>query len=150
MGISLAASTEEAGDIKYIAKNSVPNGWLECNGAAISRSAYAGLFAAIGVSFGGGNGVDNFNIPYFRCEIIRGFDNGRGVDSGRVFGSEQDESLKSHTHTATLFRVNGSGDLSSKFGAYTDNSSRGTGTTDSTGGNETRPRNIAFLPCIKY
>jgi microcystin-dependent protein len=60
--------------------NSPPYGWLECNGASISRAAYAALFANIGVVFGSASGT-HFNIPDLRGQFIRGWDNGRGVDT---------------------------------------------------------------------
>lgn len=63
------------------AVNQQPYGWLECNGAAISRATYAALFANIGTAFGVGNGTTTFNIPDLRGEFIRGWDNGRGVDN---------------------------------------------------------------------
>lgn len=60
--------------------NSPPYGWLECNGASISRAAYAALFANIGVVFGSASGT-HFNLPDLRGQFIRGWDNGRGVDT---------------------------------------------------------------------
>lgn len=63
--------------------NSPPYGWLECNGAAISRSVYSALFANIGLRFGN-PGSTQFNLPDLRGEFIRGWDNGRGVDTNIV------------------------------------------------------------------
>ncbi|KYG61740.1 hypothetical protein AZI85_05805 [Bdellovibrio bacteriovorus] len=82
-----------AGLITAFSRNTCPAGWLEANGAAISRTTYASLFSAIGTTFGTGDGSSTFNLPDLRGEFIRGFDNGRGVDSGRVFGSKQKGSL---------------------------------------------------------
>lgn len=45
------------------ANGSPPTGWLNCQGAAVSRTTYAALYAAIGVVFGGGDGVNTFNLP---------------------------------------------------------------------------------------
>lgn len=56
-----------------------PAGWLKCNGAAVSRTAYADLFARIGTMFGGGDGYSTFNLPDYRGEFLRGFDDGRGL-----------------------------------------------------------------------
>lgn len=78
-----------AGTIIMTAKNAAPSGFLKANGAAISRTTYAALFSEIGTVWGGGDGVNTFNLPDFRGEFLRGFDDGRGVDSGRVFGSWQ-------------------------------------------------------------
>lgn len=49
-----------------------PAGWMICNGAAISRTTYAALFAAIGTAFGAGDGSTTFNIPDLRGEFLRG------------------------------------------------------------------------------
>lgn len=56
-----------------------PAGWLFCNGTAVSRSAYASLFAAIGTTFGAGNGSTTFNLPDLRDEFIRGAGGARGL-----------------------------------------------------------------------
>ena len=69
-----------AGMIAPFAMTTPPTGWLECNGAAISRSTYATLFAAIGTVHGAGDGSSTFNLPDLRASFIRGFDNSRGVD----------------------------------------------------------------------
>lgn len=76
----------------------IPTGWLECNGAGISRSAYSGLFAAIGTTYGSGNGSTTFNIPDYRGVVLRGFDHGRGLDPGRTLGSYQADAFGSHAH----------------------------------------------------
>lgn len=150
MGIKSKGSTTKAGDIKYHAANTVPAGWLACNGALLSRSAYAGLFLAIGTTYGAGDGSTTFAIPDLRGEFIRGIDNGRGVDSGRVFGSAQSDLLKSHLHGMTFDR------MESNTFTPTGPALNGTGTaaqtfnTQNQGGAETRPRNVAMLACIKY
>lgn len=68
----------------------IPSGWLECDGSEVSRTEYAALFAKIGTTNGAGDGSTTFNLPETRGEYVRGFDNGRGVDSGRVLGTWQD------------------------------------------------------------
>lgn len=90
-----------AGAVQLFAMNSVPAGWLECNGVAVSRTTYANLFAAIGTVYGVGNGVTTFNLPDLRGQFVRGFDNGKGTDPGRAFGSNQDDTNKSHNHVLT-------------------------------------------------
>ncbi|WP_395599133.1 phage tail protein [Pseudomonas sp. A1437] len=84
---------------------SAPAGWLACNGAAISRTAFAGLFARIGTHYGAGDGTTTFNVPDMRGLFPRAFDDGRGVDPGRAFGSFQDMALHSHAHTASAAAV---------------------------------------------
>ena len=134
------------GAIMAFARSTPPEGWLECNGQAVSRTTYAALFAAIGTTFGAGDGSTTFNVPDLRGEFIRGWDHGRGVDAGRAFGSAQADALRSHNHTYTR-------------PAYGSSLCPGVGkgwveidadVTGSTGGTETRPRNIALMYCIKY
>ena len=81
------------GMIAPFAMSSPPTGWLECNGATISRSTYATLFAAIGTTYGAGDGSSTFVLPDLRATFIRGFDNSRGIDTGRTFGSFQDQGI---------------------------------------------------------
>ncbi len=94
---ALAASVPP-GTVVHIAQSSAPAGWIKANGAPISRATYSALFAAIGTTFGIGDGTTTFNIPDLRGLFIRPIDDGRGVDPGRVFGSYQDMSNISHTH----------------------------------------------------
>ena len=143
-----ASSAFPVGAIFWFAASTAPTGFLKANGAAISRTTYAALFAAIGTTFGAGDGTTTFALPDLRGEFIRGLDDGRGVDSGRAFGSAQADELRSHTHTmyptAAIASRSEGGNGSSIF------SNPYTGTTGATGGAETRPRNIALLACIKY
>jgi len=78
-----------------------PAGWLKANGAAVSRTVYADLFAAIGTRFGAGDGVKTFNLPDARGEFIRGWDDGRGADPGRALGTAQAFLNASHTHAGS-------------------------------------------------
>jgi len=87
----------------------VPAGYLECNGAAVSRTTYSALFALIGEYYGAGNGSTTFNLPDLRGEFIRGFDNGRGVDSGRSIGTLQTADNNSHSHGYTNTGITVSG-----------------------------------------
>ncbi|UIJ38731.1 phage tail protein [Desulfobaculum bizertense] len=142
-----------------------PAGWLKCNGAAVSRTQYAALFAAIGTRFGGGNGASTFNLPDFRGEFVRGFDDGRGVDRNRALGAAQTESVGRHRHRlyglSASHRVssadqlqNGAlgmlrSDADSRSRAYIDMSVYGTPLIEETGAGN-HPRNIAGLYIIKY
>jgi phage-related tail fiber protein len=78
-----------AGAIAFFARNTAPSGWLKANGAAVSRATYADLFAAIGTTFGSGDGRQTFRLPDLRSEFIRAWSDGREVDKGRAFGSNQ-------------------------------------------------------------
>lgn len=90
-----------SGSVFCMAVDVVPTGYLECDGSAVSRTTYAALFAVVGVIYGAGDGSSTFNVPDLRGEFIRGFDNGKGTDSGRSIASSQGGSNLSHSHTAT-------------------------------------------------
>lgn len=137
------------GAVMAFARNTAPTGWLECDGAAVSRMTYADLFDAIGITFGSGNGSTTFNLPDIRGEFIRGWDHDRGIDNGRTFGSLQADEFKSHTHTYLRTNIVKASFANSTNGVdnTTPQSSVNTG---SSGGTETRPRNIALMYCIKY
>jgi microcystin-dependent protein len=91
---------------------SLPDGWLLCDGSAVSRTTYAALFAAIGINFGGGDGLATFNLPDLRGRFPRGTDHGAGRDTdaanrlvsnpgghaGDVVGSIEADSFASHGH----------------------------------------------------
>lgn len=95
------ATAVPAGAVSAFARNTAPDGWLKANGAAVSRTAYAALYSAIGTTFGAGDGSTTFNLPDLRGEFVRGWDDSRGVDSGRAFGSSQADQNKQHSHTGT-------------------------------------------------
>ena len=65
----------QPGDYKMIAGSTIPDGWLLCNGAAVSRTTYAKLFAAIGTRYGSGNGSTSFNLPNFNGRHVLGTTN---------------------------------------------------------------------------
>ena len=88
------------GSVFCMAVATVPSGYLECNGQSVSRTTYAALFAVIGTQYGSASG-STFKVPELRGEFIRGFDNGRGADSGRSIGSHQSNDNAQHTHTHT-------------------------------------------------
>ena len=144
--------TNLTGAIMPFSFSLAPDGWLECNGSAISRTTYANLFSKIGTTYGVGDGVNTFNIPDLRGEFIRGWDNGRGVDSNRSLGSYQNDELKSHNHQLQNVK---SMDDSNHGGheGFVDGDNYyaiRNYNVSSTGGNETRPRNIAMTYCIRY
>lgn len=96
------------GTIIFRGASSAPSGWLFCNGAAVSRTTYAGLFAAIGETFGSGDGTTTFNLPDLRAKFVRGWAASNPTyDAGRVFGSTQDEDYLGHAHTITLTSAGG-------------------------------------------
>jgi len=89
------------GSVHMMATTTAPSGYLKCNGAAISRTTYSGLFTIIGTTHGAGNGSSTFNVPDLRGEFVRGWDDSRGVDSGRNFGTSQADENKQHNHSAS-------------------------------------------------
>jgi microcystin-dependent protein len=146
-GLASSGRGAVAGDIKMHGANTAPTGWLKCNGAAVSRTTYADLFAEIGTTWGTGDGSTTFNLPDFRGEFVRGWDDGRGVDSGRAFGSAQAQAIQSHSHDVDV-KFSGTGDNGVLFQVASGSGS--TIGTQATGGTETRPRNVATLFCIKF
>lgn len=136
----------QPGAIVFHAKNAVPAGFLKCNGGVVPRNIYADLFAEIGTTFGVGDGSTTFNLPELRGEFLRGWDDGRGADAARAFGSFQADMTSSHYHTNSVatFGLAGGGSNITAFQGLTNTSDR-----IQTSG-ETRPRNVALLACIKY
>ena len=151
-----------ASEIIYIAGSVPQSGTLAANGQLISRVSYANLFAAIGTTYGAGDGVNTFQVPDLRGEFARGVDNGRGVDTGRVLGSSQsgstivqqrrdtgyggaawtDDSLISDGDSPVMSTPANGGLLTMEGGA--------TGANVRINTSKARPRNIALLACIQY
>ena len=159
--ISYAAAAGDGvptGTVIYHAASTAPSNFLKANGAAVSRSTYSALFTAIGTTFGVGDGSSTFNVPDLRGEFMRGWDDSRGVDGSRAFGSAQADQMEQHNHIGSNVPLHqgfggGSGAIVVRAPAdvqYGNLSSilvnRG-GTTNSS---ENRPRNIALLACIKF
>ena len=144
------------------------------DGRAVSRTTYSALFALVGTTYGSGNGSTTFNIPDLRGVVARGWDNGRGLDAGRSFGSYQADAIQnivgkidatSSAATSEAFGEIYRGNLSvtGPFGALYSNTcavvdagvsehmtgfdfdaSRTVRTSD-----ETRMKNIALYPVIR-
>lgn len=64
--------------------SAAPTGWLLCYGQAISRATYAPLFAAIGTTFGVGDGSTTFNLPDCRGRVHAGKDDMGGTAAARI------------------------------------------------------------------
>lgn len=152
------AATPLVGQVSFFAMNTAPTGWLKCNGATVSRTTYAKLFAVIGTTYGAGNGTTTFSLPDLRGEFMRGWDDSRGIDSGRGFASAQLDAFQGHKHSISnnTGRDGGGGSTDRGSGTFTwGQAVVGNPTTDGANGaprsdNETRPRNVALLACIKY
>jgi microcystin-dependent protein len=83
-----------------------PAGFLLCDGSAVSRTTYAALYAAIGVTWGGGDGINTFNLPDTRARVLVGLNSGGpnhaalGGNDGTPIGTRR--VLHSHTVSLTL------------------------------------------------
>ena len=160
------------GSVFNLATTTVPSGYLECNGAAVSRSTYDALFASISTTWGSGDGSSTFNLPDLRGQFVRGWANTKTNtgDDGRSFASTQSDQNKSHNHTITdpghvhtttvdnskLFPAAGGttisyGGAGSYPGTVFTMSSATTGITlADQGGTEVRVKNSALMYVIKF
>lgn len=75
-----------AGIISPYGGAAAPSGWLLCFGQAVSRTTYAGLFAAISTTYGVGDGSTTFNIPDLRGRVVAGQDDMGGTSANRLTG----------------------------------------------------------------
>jgi microcystin-dependent protein len=140
------------------AMETIPTGWLKCDGSSRLRSSYPLLFAAINTLYGQGSSSNSttFNLPDFRGAFLRGKDDGRGLDPNRNFGSYQEDEFKSHTHKITDTSSGSNGDMNNSFDTSENlnqgqpgDPSRPYVETTASGGTETRPKNYAIVYCIK-
>lgn len=101
------AVTTWAGVIQMFAGPTPPAGWLLCDGSAVSRADYATLFAAIGETWGAGDGSTTFNLPDLRGRAPIGAGTGSGLTARTLGGTVGAESvtltaaqsgLQAHTH----------------------------------------------------
>jgi microcystin-dependent protein len=108
--------TIEPGSIFAYAGITAPTGYLECDGSEISRSTYAELFAAIGTTFGTGDGSTTFNLPDMRGRVAVGTGQGAGLTSrnlGDTGGEEEhlltvaEIPLHSHSYTKGYLTTSG-------------------------------------------
>jgi microcystin-dependent protein len=97
--------TWKAGMIINFGGNTPPEGWADCNGAAISRTLYPETFAALGTVWGIGDGSTSFNLPDFRGRVIVGVGTGTDLSAralGDIFGAEEVvlavAEIPTHTH----------------------------------------------------
>jgi len=161
------------GSVFCIAHTSIPSGYVECNGASIPNGT--GTVNGVTANFAPLRALIGSSLPDLRGEFIRGFDNGRGVDSGRSMLSSQGSQNSQHNHSAsstssvtdpghTHTANYGQGNLVSSGGAFglrdsgtanrINDNNTGISVSTSTsignqGGSETRPRSIAMMYIIK-
>ncbi|HAF95287.1 MAG: hypothetical protein A2X34_06485 [Elusimicrobia bacterium GWC2_51_8] len=144
------------GAVMWFYRTSCPNGFIKADGTLITQAAYPNLASAMGKT-------GNFNLPDLRGEFIRGVDDGRGVDPGRMLGSAQTDAFQGHKHSMPGLYTQawpGQGGFVGP-GMFEGQIPNRTYTTnalpvdDGQSGTprvaaETRPRNVALLPCVKY
>jgi len=143
--------------------SSVPTGFLECNGSAVSRSTYSALFAVIGTTYGAGNGSTTFNLPDLQDEVVVGKSGTKALastggantvaSSGSVSGTIGDTALTiaqlpAHTHNPVTITssVPGSDNPTGSGGLETATVTPGsnlTGTTSSTGSGDTHTHSFS-------
>lgn len=110
---SLEASLGAAGMLSMTAASTAPTGWLLCDGSAVSRTTYAALFAAIGTSYGTGDGSTTFNLPDLRGRAPYGKGSHTDADAlgdndGVALGSRTPKhtlttsEIPSHTHAMNM------------------------------------------------
>ncbi len=158
------------GAVQWFAANTVAPGWLVADGRAVSRTTYSDLFAVVGTTYGVGDNSTTFNLPDLRGQFLRGWDaaggTARGCDTGRLFGSTQEDMIQCHQHvgawgeggvgpfgsTASGGRTGSAATDSDNRWWYTNNGTNFDGVLNPAGviGCETRPMNVAMLPCIKW
>ena len=132
------------GSIFWLAAQTAPEGYLICDGSAVSRTEYADLFAAIGTTFGAGDGTTTFALPNLQAAFIRGAGSQDGYSA--TFGQKQEA-----TRFPELKAV-----PTSIFDYYSDKStSINSQSIQNFGSNNVnvyavRPYNIALTPIIKF
>lgn len=129
------------GTVQYFAMATPPDGWMVCNGAVVSRSAYAALFAAIGTTYGGGDGSTTFALPDLRDRVAWG---------GTAVGTVKEAGLPDLTglfgSTSTWWCGDGTPQAISSIStknASAVNPIYGASAT-------VQPPALTLLPCIKY
>lgn len=132
--------------------DTAPTGWLICDGSAISRTTYAGLFDVLGTAFGAGNGTTTFNIPDLRGKFPLGTaTSGTGSTRGGSGGTiDHTHTGPSHQHAVTGLTVgtpSATTDVQSGAGSTVASSTHThalTGSVDAAGSGNTGTANPPF------
>ena len=92
--------SEPAGIVMPFAGSVAPNGWLLCDGSAVSRSEYADLFTAIGTTYGAGDGSTTFNVPDLAGRVVIGVSDNHALGStgGEASHTLTESELPAHVH----------------------------------------------------
>ena len=106
-GVLGIAAAVPAGLIAMYGGPTAPSGWLLCDGAAVSRTTYAALFAAIGTTWGSGDWSTTFNVPDLQGRAAIGVGSGSGLTTRALadkVGAETHQlteaELAAHQHAA--------------------------------------------------
>ena len=158
--VAASNAVDPAGMIGAYPMATCPTGWLQANGAAVSRTTYASLFTAIGTMYGSGDGATTFNLPDYRGYFLRGWNNGAAIDpdaasrtnrgdgtTGDNVGTKETDQLASHSHNLPVRYGANSWNVGGIFGTDYAGSAV-TSVSSATGGNETRPKNISVIYCV--
>ena len=135
------------GGILWYAKDGIPDGYLKCDGSAISRVDYKRLFDVIGTAFGKGNGSTTFALPDLRAAFIRGSGSNNGYSA--TFGQKQEASYVTTTSTYYMPIVADVGNYDKQESGATRRSAQ-TSADINAYLSYIRPYNIALTPIIKY
>lgn len=129
------------GSLLMFAGASAPDGYLLCDGSAISRTTYNILFATIGTTYGVGNGTTTFNLPDFRGRGALGGGTGAGLTPRTVGGTGGAETvtlstdeMPSHSHTHNANGGAGSGAAPATGLAYSNGANTAGAGLDATNG----------------
>jgi len=108
-----AVGTMPVGGVTAYAGATAPTGFVLCDGAAISRATYAGLYAIVGTTYGAGDGVNTFNVPDLRSRFIAGKGTAGWSDALAEAGGSKDAVAVAHTHAHTHAITHDHGSFSS-------------------------------------
>lgn len=94
---------DRAGFVYSFAGSKAPAGFLLCDGAAYSRTAYSELFSAIGITYGAGDGSTTFNVPNYAGRVLVGAGSGYalGATGGEATHTLTVNEMPSHSHVIT-------------------------------------------------
>lgn len=132
---TLVNSAAPTGVVQAYAGSSAPSGWLLCEGQAVSRTQYSGLFAVIGTTFGGGDGTTTFNVPNLINKFIEGSD---------TVGTEKEAGVPNITGAVPNFWCGGPTSANGAFALAGSGSSYGGGTSSGKGFNFDASRSSAI------
>lgn len=157
--------------IEYTNEVVPSDNFMYAHGQAVSRTLYPTLFARIGTRYGAGDGSTTFNLPDKRGLFTREWDNGKGIDAGRVLGTVQQDTVEKHKHIQSLGEAYDTAGIFGKSTAkgyqgssggldndnylwYTNDGNAYQGTNPNADnpdviGDETRPKNIALVSLIR-